>query len=104
MNAVIRLMLLCAALLSDLDGASLQQTVDSIMGNRTGAAATLRSIPLARRVRRHPIPLRRETRPRQFYRQTGSPLGWFSDDDAVIENFVRRLKIDLRKRSATPTA
>ena len=41
MNAVIRLTLLCAALLSDLDGASLRQTVDSIMGNRTGAAVAL---------------------------------------------------------------
>jgi hypothetical protein len=42
--------------------------------------------------------------PRQFYRQTGSPLSWSSDDDHVVENLVLRLKIDLRKRNATPTA
>jgi peptidoglycan glycosyltransferase len=41
MNAVIRLTLLCAALLSDLQGANLQQIMDSIMGKRTGAAVVL---------------------------------------------------------------
>jgi len=34
-------MFLCAAILSDLHGADLQQTMDSIMGNRAGAAVAL---------------------------------------------------------------
>jgi cell division protein FtsI/penicillin-binding protein 2 len=41
MNAVIGLTLLCAALLSDLHAANLQQTMDSIMGDRAGAAVAL---------------------------------------------------------------
>ena len=60
---------------------------------------------IARTIGRYPIPKRaHETRPREFYRQTGSPLSWSSDDDYVVENFVRRLKSDLRRGSATPTA
>jgi peptidoglycan glycosyltransferase len=40
-DAVIGLTLLCAALLSDLHGGNLQQTMDSIMGNRAGTAVAL---------------------------------------------------------------
>jgi cell division protein FtsI/penicillin-binding protein 2 len=40
-NAVIRLAIVCAAILSDLYGASLQQTMDALMGNRAGAAVAL---------------------------------------------------------------
>jgi len=60
---------------------------------------------IARTIGRYPIPKHaHETCPRQFYRQTGSLLSWSSDDDRVVENFVRRLKIELRKGDATPTA
>jgi|SRR5436190_8539790 len=54
---------------------------------------------IARTIGRYPIPRRaHETRPRQFYRQTRSPLGWSSNDDSIIESFVLRLKTELRRR------
>ena len=60
---------------------------------------------IARTIGRYPIPRRaHETRPRQFYRQTGSPFSWSSDDDHVVENFVVRLKTELRRRSMKSTS
>jgi hypothetical protein len=60
---------------------------------------------IARTIGRYPIPRRaHETRPREFYRQTGSPLNWSSDDDQVVENFVVRLKTSLRRRSGKSTS
>src|SRR6202011_5040697 len=45
---------------------------------------------IARTIGRYPIPkLAHETRPRQFCHQTGSPLSWSSDDNHVVESFVR---------------
>src|ERR1700680_3130938 len=38
---MVRLMLLCAALMPELYGANLQQTMDSLMANRAGAAVAL---------------------------------------------------------------
>ncbi len=59
---------------------------------------------IARTIGRYPIPKRaQETRPRQFYRQAGSPLSWSGDDDQCIENFVHRLKLDLRKATSRRT-
>ncbi len=60
---------------------------------------------IARTIGRYPIPKRaHETRPREFYCQTGSPLSWSSDDDHVVESVVLRLKTELRRRSAISTA
>lgn len=54
---------------------------------------------IAHTIGRYPIPRRaHETRPREFSRQTGSPLSWSSNDDYVIENFVVRLQTGLRQR------
>ena len=59
---------------------------------------------IARSIGRYPIARRAyETQARQFYKHTGSPLSWSSEDDRVIESFVTRLKLMLRGPVSKPS-
>ena len=59
---------------------------------------------IGRTIGRYPIARRAyETQARQFYKHTGSPLSWSSEDDRIIECFVTRLKLMLRGRYVEAT-
>ncbi|HZR78957.1 MAG TPA: hypothetical protein VFA58_07090 [Chthoniobacterales bacterium] len=59
---------------------------------------------IARSIGRYPISKNaQETRPRTFYRHSGTPFLWSSNNEEITSNFVRRIKTDLRRKEKATT-